>query len=626
MLYGGWPVIGMFCMEVNRGNLVGLRAFSPLLALLMGNPGGTGFQKSGVIRKAYSKNGNSYELASLVVYSTNGSGAGLDSWPATSWLPQVTITWVPYEASANGVGALTPAFGPSFNTGLQSAADFGVQLPNAIRGGTLYFSMTKTTVDTVQSWIIGDLIESAEFTGSVNDHGSLPQNMNPPYVIDNSIGLVAGTDGVQQRLVTVPYARVPNYSQPLGYTLKYFDGGIGSISGVVKVNNVIYPNQVVVCFRARDHRIVGKTTSGPDGSYSFLDLDPSQKYYVVAHDGSGVYNGVIQDQITPLANVAVTVKYMRKAVTLSGVAGAGAGNTVRIKVGESSSAVGADFPVSCLTFPATAGVPGDIQWLDASGSSILDCWVEKVEGAAPNRVATFWVKIPGDLGTDYTLYATYRNFSARPCNGAATFLEFADFSADGVPASNLYLPLGNPSTSIYQQGGVLTLDASLSVNAKLAAFSRQYSDGYEVLCTPIIVPALSTKNNRRALAVGWGDTSLSQTVLALCNAASGLNNTTTSVLCAGTNPPEEAANDPYRFSPKIGNNPGLIQVGRASGMGYAKVAGALVMSRAIAVNVTTYAVFAQAGEQSMSVEWAAVRKFNLAEPVVIDVADEEAIS
>ena len=120
----------------------------------------------------------------------------------------------------------------------------------------------------------------------------------------------------------------------------------------------------------------------------------------------------------------------RKKITITGQTGAGTNYQVLLKVGESSGASGADFHVEghSALFPSDKNDSGDLRFTDNDETTLLDFWVEKVEGSSPNRTAWCWVEVADDLGSDVDIYIYYGNSSAsNVSNGDNTFLFFDDF-------------------------------------------------------------------------------------------------------------------------------------------------------------------------------------------------------
>jgi len=114
----------------------------------------------------------------------------------------------------------------------------------------------------------------------------------------------------------------------------------------------------------------------------------------------------------------------RKKVTILGQSGAGTNYQVLLKVGESSTATGANFHVAghCQNFPT------DIRFTDNDKNTQLDYWLEKTTDSTPNRVAYFWVEVADNLDSNQDIYCYYGNADATDgSNGANTFLFFDDF-------------------------------------------------------------------------------------------------------------------------------------------------------------------------------------------------------
>lgn len=74
--------------------------------------------------------------------------------------------------------------------------------------------------------------------------------------------------------------------------------GSGTISGIVTIENIPGSRKVRL-YRKQDGMLIRETWSAANGAYSFTNIDPAWEYFVVAHDHLRVYNGVIQDMLTP---------------------------------------------------------------------------------------------------------------------------------------------------------------------------------------------------------------------------------------------------------------------------------------------------------------------------------------
>jgi len=104
----------------------------------------------------------------------------------------------------------------------------------------------------------------------------------------------------------------------------------------------------------------------------------------------------------------------RKKITIQGQSGAGTDYQVLLKVGESSGASGYDFHVEghSSNFPSDTNQSGDLRFTKSDGTTLLNFWVEKVEGTSPNRVAYCWIKITDNLDSNVDIYCYYGNSNA----------------------------------------------------------------------------------------------------------------------------------------------------------------------------------------------------------------------
>ena len=131
-----------------------------------------------------------------------------------------------------------------------------------------------------------------------------------------------------------------------------------------------------------------------------------------------------------------------RTLTLSGSAGAGPGYAVRLTVGQDATAT-SDVHLAghALSFPAGEADCGDLGFF--AGGAPLPFWVEEVTGG----VATVWVRVAADLGSDQDIVLRYGLADAENlCDGAGTFLLFDDFE-DGVVDTTMWSPQGAFSES-----------------------------------------------------------------------------------------------------------------------------------------------------------------------------------
>ena len=120
----------------------------------------------------------------------------------------------------------------------------------------------------------------------------------------------------------------------------------------------------------------------------------------------------------------------RRKITISGSSGAGTNYQVLLKIGESSGATGAHFHLNGMSanFPSGKNQGGDLRFTADDGQTTLSFWVENVTGTSPNRVASIWVKVSADLGTNQDIYCYFGNSAAENASdGDNTFLFFDDF-------------------------------------------------------------------------------------------------------------------------------------------------------------------------------------------------------
>ena len=92
---------------------------------------------------------------------------------------------------------------------------------------------------------------------------------------------------------------ISSFLSPLfvGRNVNY--GGGGRVVGTVeRVGNVLLVRRVRL-FRDRDGVCVGETWSNAAGAYAFTDIDPAERYSVVAYDHEHNYRAVIADNLTP---------------------------------------------------------------------------------------------------------------------------------------------------------------------------------------------------------------------------------------------------------------------------------------------------------------------------------------
>ena len=170
----------------------------------------------------------------------------------------------------------------------------------------------------------------------------------------------------------------------------------------------------------------------------------------------------------------------RKKITITGQSGAGTSYRITLLVGESSGATGYDFHVegNSQSFPSSKDESGDLRFTADDGTSLLYFWVEDVTGTTPNRLATIWLRVSDDLGSNVDVYCYYGNSSAsNVSNGNSTFMFFDDFGGTVLDTNkwNPWLSDGSYSVS----GSILTVIGGASgTNWQMVGAKVKYGYGH----------------------------------------------------------------------------------------------------------------------------------------------------
>jgi len=125
----------------------------------------------------------------------------------------------------------------------------------------------------------------------------------------------------------------------------------------------------------------------------------------------------------------------RKKIYITGSQGAGTDYQILLRIGESSGSSNYDFHLNgrSTNFPSGTNQSGDLRFTADDGITLLDFYVEKVVGTAPNRTAYILVKVNANLDTNQSIYCYYNNPNASNySNGTNTFLLFDDFEDNDV--------------------------------------------------------------------------------------------------------------------------------------------------------------------------------------------------
>lgn len=80
-------------------------------------------------------------------------------------------------------------------------------------------------------------------------------------------------------------------------------GSKGRVDGTVKEHSApidLPLARMTYLHRQRDGRRVGASLSDPNtGAYTFINIDPAEKYFVLAFDHTLNYNAVVKSDVTP---------------------------------------------------------------------------------------------------------------------------------------------------------------------------------------------------------------------------------------------------------------------------------------------------------------------------------------
>jgi hypothetical protein len=169
----------------------------------------------------------------------------------------------------------------------------------------------------------------------------------------------------------------------------------------------------------------------------------------------------------------------RKQITIAGQTGAGTDYQVKLLIGESSGATGEDFDVAghSALFPTGKNVSGDLRFTASDGTTLLPFWVESVSGTTPNRLATVWVKVSADLGSNQNIYCYYGGTTTNVSSGDNTFLFFDDFDGASLDTGKWTVSdsgsgsralSGSVVSQTANSGGSLSMAPIYTVNGRVA--------------------------------------------------------------------------------------------------------------------------------------------------------------
>ncbi|UCB57614.1 MAG: DUF2341 domain-containing protein, partial [Candidatus Omnitrophota bacterium] len=139
-----------------------------------------------------------------------------------------------------------------------------------------------------------------------------------------------------------------------------------------------------------------------------------------------------------------------------------------VKVGESSGASGYD--VHCEG--KIQADFQDVRFTCADGETVLPHYLEKIEGAYPGRVATFWVKVPQIPQAGVALFIYYGNSAAEDLSDPEETFDFYDNFDEEELDSGKWEVTASAEGACTLENSLLTLDA-----AKVVSKDYQIKDG-----------------------------------------------------------------------------------------------------------------------------------------------------
>lgn len=119
----------------------------------------------------------------------------------------------------------------------------------------------------------------------------------------------------------------------------------------------------------------------------------------------------------------------RKSHLITGSSGAGTNYQIRIVA---HKATGTDGGADVYMGTNVLDNFGDVRFTTSDGTTLLPYWLE-TNTSTSGSLATFWVKVAADLGSNQTIYIYYGNSAATTTsNGTNTFLLFDDFTGTSL--------------------------------------------------------------------------------------------------------------------------------------------------------------------------------------------------
>ncbi|MBF6987261.1 DUF2341 domain-containing protein [Cupriavidus sp. IK-TO18] len=451
-----------------------------------------------------------------------------------------------------------------------------------------------------------------------------PAAFSDPGLTDGGACVLRGVRlrGALGRLVPVANRQAPTIPYGYGKLRDVTWGGTASVSGQVTVNNIAAQRRVHLV-DLKSLTVIRAAWSDASGNYSFPNIDGSRKYLVLGRDYTQTYNAVVQDNITPVETAIPPYRAARRKLRfVAGGTGLGASYPALIRVAEGGlgtlsalALTAADLTAPVRYMPRARDDVADIIFTDTAGNQ-LDFWQESTTGTAPDRVAYYWVKLPGDLDAGpvdiYVRYNTGETLT-KTSNGAALFPtlfdDFATYDTGKWAASGGSTPGAS--------GSLLSVSANGSLGHVMSVGT--YAAGLEVIANQAVIPT-NTFTGFSSGKFGFcdGTTNVANAIAMFDNPGDFQAGSRLAINQEVTS----SANG--RFTPRLTS--GRLALGRATdGSVSLSVNGAQVMTRTGASTANAKVIIASTYTSGVSqqLDWVLARKYIPSGPPVMVQFPEE---
>ena len=219
-------------------------------------------------------------------------------------------------------------------------------------------------------------------------------------------------------------------------------------------------------FVSLDGLTLSGTTIGKQWFNDAADVPADQVSYLLNED-TGVISNFSYQNFSYQSSGWLSGWTYRKSITMSRASGAVADYQMKLLVGESAGATGAD--VDCGGHCQADF--DDLRFTTSDGTTLLSYWIESVSGTTPNQLATVWVEF-NFIGTSATtFYVYYGNASAAAYSNIEDTFIFGDDFEDGSIDTARWVKEKTGNSDFVEQNGRLEViygspDEALNLNLK----------------------------------------------------------------------------------------------------------------------------------------------------------------